>query len=122
VTDHWDGTHPEDVLVEADDPMLSEWQVLVEEMVGLGRDSYSWKLTRTIACEDRNDARRRAFDVAETYTPQHPTRPRGRRIFQVGVESWLVHVPGATTDFHFRVSVGHLVGGCDADGAPLEFD
>jgi hypothetical protein len=122
MSDHWDGTHPEDVLVAADNPLCAEWQVLVEETVGFGQDLYLWKLTRSIECEDRAAARRRAFEIAGSHQPQHPLWPQGRRIFQVGIDSWLVHVPGATQDFHFRVTVGHLVGGFDEDGDPLVSD
>lgn len=113
VTEHWDGTHPEDVLAE---PEMAEWQVLVEETVGYGRDSHRWKLTRAIPCANEDAARERAWELAEQFQPEHPASPDGRRIYEVGTDSWLVHVPGATTDFHFRVTAARLVAAYDKDG------
>lgn len=101
MTDHWDGTHPEDVLVEQ-----AEWHVLVEETVG-GREG-RWRLTETLPCADADDARQRALALAGEYRPEHPMSPRGRRVFQIGEDTWLVQVMGATTDFHFRVSAARL--------------
>lgn len=86
-----------------------EWHVLVEETVGFGRESYRWRLTKAAPCENRDDARKRAFALAKEYQPEHPMSPRGRRVFQVGNDTWVVEVPGATTDFHFRVSAALLL-------------
>jgi hypothetical protein len=119
VTDHWDGTHPEDVLAEAAGPVIAEWQVLVEETVGFGSESYRWKLTRAIACDDEDTARERAWEMAEEFQPEHPMSPQGRRIYEVGTDSWLVHIPGATTDFHFRVTAARLAAAYDEDGESL---
>lgn len=116
--DHWDGTHPEDVLGGFSEQDLAEWHVLLEETVGY-QARHHWKLTMSVPCEDRNDARRRAFELAGEYKPQHPASPQGRRVFQIGIDSWLVHVPGMTTDFHFRVSAARLVAVHDADGNSL---
>ena len=101
MTDHWDGTHPEDVLTDA-----AEWHVLVEETVG-GREG-RWTLTKTLPCKDQDDARRRAHTMAGGYQPEHPMSPRGRRVFQIGDDTWLVRVSGVTSEFHFRLSVGRL--------------
>jgi len=86
-----------------------EWHVLVEETAGFGRDAYRWTLTKAARCADRDDARKRAFALAKEYEPEHPMKPRGRRVFQVGNDTWVVEVPGATTDFHFRVSAALLI-------------
>lgn len=101
MTDHWDGTHPEDVLANA-----AEWHVLIEETVG-GREG-RWRLTTTQPCTDEADAKQRAFGLAGKYQPEHPMSPRGRRVFQIGDHTWLVQVEGATTDFHFRISAARL--------------
>jgi hypothetical protein len=45
--------------------------------------------------------------------------PQGRRIFQIGDDTWLVRVPGATSEFHFRVSAARLVAVHDAKGNSL---
>ena len=87
-----------------------KWYVLVEETVGFGRDSYRWQLTGQTPCTDRDEARARACALAKEYQPEHPMSPRGRRIFQIGDDQWVVHVPGATSDFHFRVAAAALVG------------
>ena len=117
--DHWDGTHPEDVLAAEAGPPIAEWQVLVEETVGFGRDVYRWKLTRAIPCADEDAARERAWELAEEFQPEHPLSPQGRRIYEVGTDSWLVHIPGATTDFHFRVTAARLAAAYDKDGESL---
>lgn len=116
VTEHWDGTHPEDGLAAQG---LAEWQVLLEETIGYGQELYRWKLTRAIPCESEDAARNRAWELAEGYEPEHPMMPQGRRIYEVGTDSWLVHVPGATTDFHFRVTAARLVAAYDKDGDSL---
>lgn len=92
-----------------DETEFTEWQVLVEETVGFGRDNYRWMLTHRMACENQDTARQRGFEIARTYEPEHPMSPKGRKVYQVGEDSWLVEIPGATTNFHFRVSVAHLV-------------
>jgi hypothetical protein len=102
-----------------DETEFAEWQVLVEETVGFGRDSYRWMLTRQVACVDSDDARKRGLEVARTYEPEHPMSPQGRRVYQVGDDTWLVEIPGATTNFHFRVSVAHLVDAQDKGGRSL---
>jgi hypothetical protein len=119
VTDHWDGTHPEDVLSLDDETRYAEWQVLVEETVGFGRDSYCWRVTKVRPCADRNEARQYAYQLAQEYRPEHPMSPQGRRIFQIGIDTWVVQVPGATTDFHFRVSAARLMDVHDKKGNSL---
>lgn len=96
---------------------LAEWQVLIEETVG-GREG-RWVLSRSVPCADQDDARRRAFELAREYQPEHPMSPQGRRIFQIGDDTWLVRVPGATSEFHFRVSAARLVAVHDAKGNSL---
>ncbi|GAB1509754.1 hypothetical protein JCM33774_17950 [Actinophytocola sp. KF-1] len=87
------------------------WYVLLEETAGFGRDSYRWMLTRKTRCEDRDKARTLAYSLAKEYKPEHPMNQRGREVFQIGNDTWVVEVAGATTDFHFRVSVAaKLVG------------
>lgn len=88
---------------------IETWHVLVEETVGFGRDSYRWQLTKAAPCADRDDARKRAYALAKDYKPEHPMSPRGRRVFQIGNDTWVVEVPGATSDFHFRVSAALLL-------------
>ena len=44
--------------------------------------------------------------------------PQGRRIYEVGADSWLVHVPDATTGFHFRVTAARLAAAYDENGDP----
>lgn len=102
-----------------DETEFAEWQVLVEETVGFGRDNYRWMVTRRMACADQDAARQRGLEIARTYAPEHPMSPQGRKVYQVGEDSWLVEIPGATTDFHFRVLVAHLVDAQDKSGRSL---
>lgn len=110
--DHWDGTHPEDVMA-LEDETDAEWQVLVEETATGNRH---WRLTTIRPAESEADAHELAFELARGFQPEHPMSPQGRRIFQVGADQWVVEVPGATTDFHFRVSVARLVTSLDKKG------
>jgi hypothetical protein len=103
--EHWDGTHPEDVIGEE----TAEWSVLVEETTSGMQDTRFWNLTRVIPAADRNDARRQAFELAQTYKPMHPMSPKGRRVFEIGTDTWLVQVSGAVSDFSFRVSAAREV-------------
>jgi hypothetical protein len=107
--EHWDGTHPEDVIGEDSGEETAEWNVLVEETISGMQDTRFWNLTRVIPVADRNEARHQAFDLAKNYKPMHPMSPRGRRIFQIGFDTWLVQVNGAVSDFSFRVSAGQQV-------------
>jgi hypothetical protein len=95
---------------------MENWHVLLEETVGFGRESYRWVLNQVTLCESRDDARRRAYALAREYQPHHPMSPRGRRIFQVGNDTWVVQVPGATADYHFRVSAALLIAEFDKKG------
>ncbi|MFC4856734.1 hypothetical protein [Actinophytocola glycyrrhizae] len=96
--------------------MMENWHVLLEETVGFGRNSYRWVLTKVALCADRDEARKRAYALAKDYQPQHPMSPRGRRVFQVGNDTWVVQVPGTTADYHFRVSAALLVAEFDKKG------
>lgn len=96
------GPHCSTFTVVADDLV---WFVLVEETVGFGRDAYRWRLTKKSQRADRDEARTYAYSLAKEYQPEHPMSPRGREIYQIGNDTWVVEVAGATTDFHFRVSV-----------------
>lgn len=116
---HWDGTHPEDVLTDEElaevsrtggDVDRSPWAVIVEETTGFGRDSQLWTITRTQQCADRNEARKVAFELAENYRPEHPASPQARYVYQVGFDTWLVQMPGAMRNYHFRVSAAQFVG------------
>lgn len=84
--------------------------MLVEETVGFGRESYRWQLTHKVRCADRDEARARAYATAKEYKPEHPMKPGRRQMFQIGNDTWVVEVAGATTDFHFRVSVAAKLG------------
>jgi hypothetical protein len=87
------------------------WFVLLEETTGFGRDSYRWTLTKKTPCKDRDEARTLAYVMAKEYEPQHPMNQRGRQIFQIGNDTWIVEVSGATADFHFRVSAAAMLPG-----------
>jgi hypothetical protein len=103
---HWDGTHPEDVMPE--EP-VAEWFVIVEEMTSVGHNRDAWRLTTRIPCASREEARKRARRGARTYQPEHPAMPRGRAVYQIGNDTWLVQVVGATTDFVCRISAARLL-------------
>jgi hypothetical protein len=89
------------------------WRVLVEETVGFGRDSQRWEVTRVQPQSSRDEARRAAGILAESYRPEHPRSPRNRCVYQVGEDTWLVRLSGMTSDYHFRIYAARLVGGSD---------
>ena len=91
----------------------------MEETVGFEERHHRWKLTRAIPCADEDAAREKAWEVAEQFWPEHPKVPEGRRIYEVGTDTWLVHIPGLTTDFHFRVTAARLVAAYDRKGKAI---
>jgi hypothetical protein len=95
VTDHWDGTRPEDVLSLDDETRYAEWQVLIEETVGFGRDSYRWTITKVRPCADHDEARQYAYQLAQEYRPEHPMPPQGRGTFPHGGLTWHMSPGGA---------------------------
>jgi len=103
---HWDGTHPEDVLAE--EP-AAEWFVLVEETTSFAHNRDAWRLSTRIPCATRAEARKRARRGARNFRPEHPAMERGRAIYQIGNDTWLVQVQGEVTDFVFRVSAARLI-------------
>jgi hypothetical protein len=91
-----------------------KWRVIVEETVGFGRDSHRWEITQVQACPSRDEARRAASIMAESYRPEHPASPRNRCVYQIGEDTWMIRVSGITSDYHFRVYAARLIGGSDA--------
>ncbi|WP_239646219.1 hypothetical protein [Nocardiopsis valliformis] len=47
--------------------------------------------------------------MTRTFTPNHPWSERDRQVFRNSEDSYLVNVVGATTEFHFRVSVAERI-------------
>jgi hypothetical protein len=90
-------------------PDDSPWFVLIEETTGSG-DSRMWSLTEVQPATSYDDAQRMAHELATTYRPRHPMSPRQRSVFQVGDDTWIALVEGATKSFHFRVSVSRWLG------------
>ncbi|NUT47765.1 MAG: hypothetical protein HOV94_10725 [Saccharothrix sp.] len=90
-----------------------QWRVIVEETVGFGRENQRWDITLVRPCADRDEALRAAADLADNHRPEHPMSPRGRAVYRIGADTWLVRLTGLTRDYHFRVAVALLVGGSD---------
>lgn len=125
---HWDGTHPEDVMargpvMDPEDELFREqrveWCLVIEETSRNFNDARAWSMTGWMPCKSRGAALEEAYLKAKTYEPEHPSSPQGRTIYQIGEDTWLVVVPGATTTFHFRVSVARFVAELDRDGNPV---
>ncbi|MCE7008446.1 hypothetical protein LWC34_37375 [Kibdelosporangium philippinense] len=87
---------------------VTQWCVLIEETVGMG-EGQRWSVSRIRKFDTREDALAAAEQTAREYQPQHPTFAKARDVYQIGVDSWVVCVPGATRQYHFRVSVGKKV-------------
>ena len=90
------------------------WRVVVEETVGMGRNSHRWEITQVQPQPSRDEARRAAGILAESYRPEHPHSPRNRCVYQAGDDTWLVRLSGMTSDYHFRIYAARLIGGSDA--------
>jgi hypothetical protein len=90
-------------------PADSPWFVLVEETTGSG-DSRMWSLTEVRPATSYEDAQRQAHDLVFTFSPRHPFSPRQRSVFQIGDDTWVALVEGATKSFHIRVSVSRWLG------------
>lgn len=90
-------------------PDDSPWFVLLEETTGSG-DGRVWSLTEVRPASSYDDAQRMAHELAATYQPRHPFSPRQRSVFQVGDDTWMALVEGATRSFHIRVSVARWLG------------
>jgi hypothetical protein len=83
-------------------PVLTGWCVLVEESVGRER---VWKVTVREPATDRDEAVDIATRLAREHRPDHPSLERHREIYRIGEDIWLVDVEGATSAYHFRISL-----------------
>ncbi|WP_329235203.1 hypothetical protein OG417_29270 [Actinoallomurus sp. NBC_01490] len=95
---------------------VNEWHVLIEESIGGGGSGDgSFRVTAVLPIgPDVEQARAVAADRALRHRPAAPLRPKGRWVFQLSPDSWLVDVKGARRRFHFRVSVALLTAVADS--------
>ncbi len=54
-------------------------------------------------------ARQHAERVARTFSPRHPMMESSRTVLRLSQDSFLTIVPGATSTFHFRVSLAEPI-------------
>jgi hypothetical protein len=85
------------------------WYVLVEEHVQ-HFNYIRWDLSQAFPAPDMEQALQLAHHVALNHVGKHPRTPRSRALFRGPDGSWLVNVHGATTRFHFRVTVAEYYG------------
>lgn len=89
------------------------YALIVEQQTGSG-EGMVWRvdpLPILLAPGTRRlEADRAAWDLAQRFEPHHPWNKGDRSVFKLGEGSFLVLVEGATKTFHFRVSVGELIG------------
>lgn len=86
-----------------------QWTVIIEESLGFFRRSMSWRITHTRTFADLELARTAALEWARDYSPRHPVSPKGREVYQVGEDTWLVNIEGMVASFHFRVSLARAI-------------
>ncbi|MBR8740230.1 hypothetical protein [Nocardiopsis sp. MG754419] len=85
------------------------WVLVVEESVGSGQN-IRWGVGRVQGTyEEPERAREEGLRLAREYEPRHPWSQEGRRIYRLSEDVHLVNVQGATSSFHFRVSVAERV-------------
>ncbi|MEU3272046.1 hypothetical protein ABZ639_14470 [Saccharomonospora sp. NPDC006951] len=86
-----------------------EWVVIIEESISMG-NGIRWGVGRVSGVyADQSLARQDALNFAHRYTPKHPRMTGERRIYRQSEDSYLVSVAGATSRFHFRVSVADRI-------------
>jgi hypothetical protein len=94
---------------------VNNWVVVVEENIQLWNDR-RWEISKYFAAEDYERALALAHQTAMYYVPPHPKDPQSRTLLRTPDGSWLVHVRGAATEWHFRVTVAEHYG--DHPGKP----
>jgi hypothetical protein len=79
---------------------------IVEQLVGSG-DNATWRVDPEPipAGRSREEARAAALQLARSFQPRHPFSPKGRTIYRVDEDGYVVVVQGMTRTFHFRVTV-----------------
>ncbi|PWV57560.1 hypothetical protein [Nocardiopsis sp. L17-MgMaSL7] len=91
------------------------WTVLIEEILGSG-ERQRWGLVpsapggqRNASFDDREEARAEALRLTAAHVPGHPWAERDRQAYRVSPDEYVVNVDGATTEFHFRVTVAERI-------------
>ncbi|ASR35033.1 hypothetical protein BAY61_08630 [Prauserella marina] len=86
-----------------------EWVVVIEESISSG-NGIRWGVGRVSGVyASQSLARQDALNFAHRYNPKHPRMDGERRIYRLSEDSYLVNVAGATSRFHFRVSVADRI-------------
>ncbi|GAA0995076.1 hypothetical protein GCM10009555_088620 [Acrocarpospora macrocephala] len=87
---------------------MSEWRVLVEENVGRF-DRKEWRISDIYEVDGgREEARSIAYELAMRHQPKHPGVEADRAVYRINEDMWLTMVIGATSRFHYRVTVAEL--------------
>ncbi|MEU3019101.1 MULTISPECIES: hypothetical protein [unclassified Nocardiopsis] len=100
------------------------WTVLIEEVRGSG-DRLRWGTApsagaRNASFDDREQAREEALRLTAAHFPANPWSERDRQVYRISPDEYLVNVDGATTDFHFRVTVAERVEPGREEPRPVE--
>jgi hypothetical protein len=69
-----------------------------------------WEISKYFAANDHEHALFLARQTAEQHVPFHPKQPKSRTLLRLPDGSWMVHMMGTTTQWHFRVSVAEHYG------------
>ncbi|MFE1165985.1 hypothetical protein [Nocardiopsis sp. NPDC058789] len=91
------------------------WVVLIEEIRGSG-DRQRWGLVppsfdgrRDTEFATGEEARAEALCLTSAHAPGHPWSERDRQAYRISPDEYLVNVDGATSDFHFRLTVAERI-------------
>lgn len=88
---------------------MSQWRVLIEENVS-GADRKEWRVSDIYEVDgERAEARAIAAELARRHTPKHPTFAQERAVYRINDDMWLTLIQGASTRYHYRVTVAELV-------------
>lgn len=92
---------------------LTRYAILVEQNIGSG-ENYRWAVQPEPwlldAGTSAEQARAMMFELARNFAPNNPWSPKGRQIFRVNQDSYLVLVPGMSKTFHFRITLVEQIG------------
>jgi hypothetical protein len=104
----WGSPHPAPTppTVSPAEPGAGGYYLVIEQVTG-SADSAVWRIDPEPMWvgPTRDQARAAARKAAQEFRPRHPFSERGRAAYRVDDDNLIVHLQGATKNFHFRITV-----------------
>ncbi len=87
---------------------MNDWRVLIEENIGR-LDRKEWQISDIYQVKGgREEARSIAYELAMRHAPKHPVTEKERVVYRINEDMWLTMITGATSRYHYRVTVAEL--------------